>query len=160
MRKKLLIMAVVVGISALFITAGIYAGTKVPDVIKMENKAYKKHTKSIMMFSHKKHIEEYKAGCGECHHDDKGKPLNNLKEGDNVQNCIECHKELGRTPGKTKKEWKAKNVSKKEQKKMKLEWHAEAIHFNCIDCHKKFNKKTGTKKAPYTCAKCHPKKKK
>ena len=125
MQKKLLLIAVVVGISALFITAGIYAGTKVPDVIKMENKAYKKHKKSIMMFSHKKHIEEYKAGCGECHHDDKGKPLDNLKEGDNVQNCIECHKK----PGERPKGKGAPKLSKKER----LAYHAEAIHYNCKD---------------------------
>ena len=30
-------------------------------------------------------------GCGECHHDKDNKPLNNLKIGDDVQNCIECH---------------------------------------------------------------------
>ena len=152
MHKKLLLIAVIVGISALFITAGIYAGTNVPDVIKMENKAYKKHKKSIMTFSHKKHIEEYKAGCGECHHDDKGKPLNNLKMGDNVQNCIECHKKPGERPkGKGKP---------KLSKKQRLDYHAEALHYNCKDCHKKFNKKNKTKKAPTTCTKCHPKKKK
>ena len=151
MHKKLLLIAVIVGISLLFITAGIYAGTKVPDVIKMENKAYKKHKKSIMTFSHKKHIEEYKAGCGECHHDDKGKPLNNLKIGDNVQNCIECHKKPGERP-------KGKGAPKLS-KKQRLDYHAEALHYNCKDCHKKFNKKNKTKKAPTTCTKCHPKKK-
>jgi len=152
MQKRLLLIAVIVGISALFITAGIYAGTNVPDVIKMENKAYKKHKKSIMTFSHKKHIEDYKAGCGECHHDDKGKPLNNLKMGDNVQNCIECHKIPGERPkGKGKP---------KLSKKQRLDYHAEALHYNCKDCHKKFNKKNKTKKAPTTCTKCHPKKKK
>lgn len=152
MRKKLFLIAVIVGVSTLFVAAGIYAGTKVDDVVKMQNKAYKTHKKSIMMFSHKKHIEEYKAGCGECHHDDKGKPLNNLKEGDNVQNCIECHKK----PGERPKGKGAPKLSKKER----LDYHAEALHYNCKDCHKKFNKKTQTKKAPTTCAKCHPKKKK
>jgi len=152
MRKKVLLIAVIVGISALFVTAGIYAGTKVPDVIKMENKAYKKHKKSIMMFSHKKHIEEYKAGCGECHHDDKGKSLDNLKEGDNVQTCIECHKKPGERP-------KGKGAPKLS-KKQRLDYHAEALHYNCKGCHKKFNKKNKTKKAPTTCTKCHPKKKK
>ena len=152
MRKRLFLIAVIVGISMLFVAVGIYAGTKVDDVIKMENKAYKTHKKSIMMFSHKKHIEEYKAGCGECHHDDKGKALSNLKEGDNVQNCIECHKK----PSERPKGKGAPKLSKKER----LDYHAEAIHYNCKDCHKKFNKKNKTKKAPTTCAKCHPKKKK
>jgi len=149
MRKKFLLIAVIVGVSALFVTAGIYAGTKVPDVVKMENKAYKTHEKGIVVLSHKKHIEEYKAGCGECHHDDKGKPLNNLKEGDKVQSCIECHKK----PGERPKGKGAPKLSKKER----LDYHAEALHYNCKDCHAKFNKKTGTKKAPTTCTKCHPK---
>ena len=152
MRKKYLIVMAVFGIAAMFFATGIYAGTAVQDVIKMENKAYAKHKKSIVMFSHKKHIEEYKAGCGECHHDADGKALDNLKIGDDVQNCIECHKKPSERP-------KGKDAPKLT-KQQKLEYHAEAIHMNCKDCHKKFNKETGTKAAPTTCAKCHPKKKK
>jgi hypothetical protein len=75
MRKKYLIVMAVFGIAALFFATGIYAGTVVQDVIKMENKAYAKHKKGIIMFSHKKHVEDYKAGCGECHHDANNKPL-------------------------------------------------------------------------------------
>ncbi len=120
------------------------------DVITMKNPAYPKHKKGIVLFTHKKHIEEYKAGCGECHHDDKGKLLNHLKIGDNVQNCIECHKIPSERP-------KGKNAPKLT-KKQRLDYHAEAIHYNCKDCHKKINKKNKTKKAPTTCKKCHPKK--
>jgi len=128
-----------------------------PDVIKMENPAYQKHKKGIVEFSHKKHAEDYAAahpdlyknGCGECHHDDQGKPLT-LKADDPVQGCIECHKK----PSERPKGKDAPKLSKKE----KLEYHAEALHYNCKGCHKSFNKKTGTKKAPTTCTKCHPKK--
>ena len=134
---------------------GLYAGTTVQDVIKMENKAYAKHKKSIVEFSHKKHVTEYKAGCGECHHDENNKPLENLKEGDSVQNCMECHSKPGLKPkGKG-----AKKLSKKET----LEYHAEAIHQNCQVCHKDFNKKNKKdkkKSAPTKCTECHPKKKK
>ena len=145
---------------ALMVAAGsIYAGTAVQDVIRMENKAYDKHTKAIVDFTHKKHNEEYKIGCGECHHDDKGKPLNDLKLGDDVQSCIECHKLPGQMPGKMKKEMKAAKASKKEVDAKKLEFHAEAIHDNCISCHKAFNKKNKTKAAPQSCSKCHPKEK-
>ena len=152
MRKKHLIIMAVFGIAALFFATGIYAGTAVDDVVKMENKAYAKHKKSIVMFSHKKHNEEYKLGCGECHHDADNKPLDNLKIGDDVQNCIECHTKASRPP-------RAKKGEAKLSKKEKMTYHAYAIHVNCKDCHKKFNKKTGTKAAPTTCAKCHPKKK-
>ncbi|MBU4345189.1 MAG: cytochrome c family protein [Desulfobacteraceae bacterium] len=150
MRKKSLIIMAVFGIAVLFAATGIYAGTTVSDVVKMDNKAYSTHKKEIVTFSHKKHVEDYKAGCGECHHDASNKPLDGLKAGDNVQGCIECHKKPGEAP-------KGKDAPKLT-KKQKLEYHAEAIHYNCKDCHKKFNQKTDTKAAPTTCAKCHPKK--
>lgn len=159
MKHRSLIKAVLIaGIAVLFLSVGIYAGTTVPDEIKMENKAYDNHTKGIVNFTHKLHSEEYaeanpdffKAGCGECHHDADGKPVT-LKAGDAVQGCIECHK----TPGERPKGKDAPKLSKKER----LEYHAEALHYNCKDCHKKFNKKTKSKKAPTTCTKCHPKKK-
>jgi hypothetical protein len=159
MKKTPILVSCVIGVSILFLAAGIYAGTTVADVIPLQNPAYEKHTKGIVQFSHKKHYTEYGATCGECHHDDQGKPLE-LKEGDDVQNCIECHKIPGEVPKDLKKEWKAKKVSKAEQKKIKLQYHAEAIHMNCKDCHKAYNKKTKTKKAPVSCSKCHPKKEK
>lgn len=155
-RKSLLLIFAITGIATLFIAAGIYAGTAVQDAIKMENKAYKSHKKSIVTFSHKKHVEDYKAGCGECHHDKNNKPLDKLKAGDDVQNCIECHK----IPGERPKGKGAPKLTKKER----LAYHAEAIHYNCKDCHKKFNRKKGLKSkdkgaAPTTCNTCHPKNK-
>ena len=166
MNKRYLVIAAIAVISAIFIATGIYAGTEVKDEIVMENKAYDKHTKSIQTFSHMKHAKEYaeknpdlyKLACGECHHEDKdgkSKPLTELKEGDEVQNCIECHKKAGYIKGK-----KAKGLTKKQ----KREYHANAIHDNCKGCHKKFNKKMKLKAkdegaAPITCKQCHPKKK-
>ena len=171
MRKRTSLIAVMVfGIAALFLGAGLYAGTKMPDVVKMENKAYKKHKKSIVEFHHKKHQEDYakkhpalyKAGCGECHHDADNKPLSSLKAGDNVRGCIECHKTPGEMPSAEKKEMRAAKLSKKEQKTKKLAYHAEAIHYNCKDCHKRYNKKNKLKSkdegyAPTSCNKCHVK---
>ena len=161
MIKKHLITTVIIGAAILFVSAAIYA-KPAPDMIKLQDPAYKEHKKGVVDFTHKKHQndyaeqypEYYKNGCGECHHDDKGKPLAKLKDGDDVQKCIDCHK----TPGEAPKGKKAKKkLSKKEKIK---EYHAEALHANCKDCHKKFNKKYKPKKAPTTCAKCHPKKKK
>jgi NAD-dependent SIR2 family protein deacetylase len=152
MSKKYLLIIAVAGIASMFLATAIYAGTTVADVVKMENKAYAKHKKSLVTFTHKKHIEEYKAGCGECHHDAEGKPLSALKMGVEVQNCIECHTKASRAP-------KAKKGEAKLSKKEKMAYHAEAIHLNCISCHKKANKASGTKAAPTSCAKCHPKKK-
>ena len=150
MYKKVLIAVIVCAIMALF-GGIIYAGTTAPDVIKMEEPGYEKHKKGIVEFTHKKHATEYKATCGECHHDDKGKPLE-LKEGDDVQKCIECHTKPSEKP-------KGKDAPKLTDAQ-ELEYHAEALHQNCKDCHKKYNKENKTKAAPTTCTKCHPKTKK
>ncbi len=142
-------------IAGVFAATVIYAGTTVTDVIKMQNPAYTRHAKGIVVFPHKKHVEDYKAGCGECHHDENNKPLDGLKIGDNVANCIECHK----IPGEAPKGKDAPKLSKAQ----KLEYHAEAIHYNCRGCHKAYNKEKGLKlkdpgHAPTSCKQCHPKK--
>jgi hypothetical protein len=166
MNRKLIQISAVVGIAVLFFVAGIYAKSA-PDVIKLEDPAYKEHKKGAVEFAHGKHQKEYakaypdlyENGCGECHHDENNKPLTGLKDGDDVKRCIECHKIPGEVPKDVKKEWRAKKISKEEQKKKELEYHAEALHENCRGCHKDFNKKYKPKKAPTTCTKCHPKKK-
>ena len=141
MKKFLLSMFVILG----FVTF-VYAG--VSDVIEMKNSGYKKHKKGIVQFTHKKHTADYNISCGECHHDNNGKPLN-LKEGDDVEGCGDCHSNFG----KAKKMKKAEKIKK---------YHKEALHANCIICHKAFNKKKTGKKtkgpAPASCKKCHPKK--
>jgi hypothetical protein len=161
MIKKHLLVSGIIAIVTFCIAAGIYAKAA-PDVIELEDPAYKEHKKGVVHFEHKKHQDDYakkypeyyKNGCGECHHDKDGKPLSNLKEGEGVQKCIECHKIPGEAP-------KGKKAKKKLSKKEKIkEYHAEALHANCRDCHKKYNKKyKPEKKAPTTCTKCHPKKK-
>lgn len=168
MNTKVLTIVAMTVTAILIVAGGIYAGTEVVDEIRLEDPAYPKHKKSIVIFSHKKHQEDYakeypefyKEGCGACHHDKDGKPLCDLKAGDDVQRCIECHKKLGEMPGKDKKAMRAKKISLKEQKSKKLEYHAEAFHYNCRDCHKQYKKKTKKKNAPITCSQCHPKKKK
>ena len=159
MNKKLLVLVIVVS-AALFAAGGIFAKA-VPDIIKLEDPAYKEHKKGVVDFTHGKHQTEYaekypefyKNGCGECHHDEDNKPLSNLKEGDDVQKCIECHKIAAEAP-------KGKKAKKKLSKKEKIkDYHAEALHENCRGCHRKYNKKyKPAKKAPTTCTKCHPKK--
>jgi len=160
MIKKHLLVSGIIAIVTFCIAAGIYAKA-VPDVIELKDPAYEEHKKGVVHFEHKKHQDDYakqypeyyKNGCGECHHDKDGKPLSNLKEGDDVQKCIECHKIASEAP-------KGKKAKKKLTKKEKIkDYHAEALHANCRDCHKKYNKKyKPEKKAPTTCANCHPKK--
>ncbi|MBA3035923.1 MAG: cytochrome c3 family protein [Desulfobacterium sp.] len=145
----MIIVTLIVGIAALFLSASIFAGATIPDAMNLETKGYECQ-KGPVQFSHKKHSEEYKVACGDCHHDSKGKPLADLKATDKVQNCIECHKKPGAKP-------KGKDAPKLSEKEA-LEYNAEAFHKNCINCHKEFNKKNNTKAAPTTCTKCHAKK--
>lgn len=146
MNKRYFLIIAIVGIASLFLAAGIYAGDECPDMIKMDNPDYSEHKKGIVMFSHKRHYEGYKIACGECHHDDSGEPRTDLKVGDEVDVCIDCHDNPSKKP-------KGVKLSKSEM----LEYHAEALHINCKECHKK-ERKAG-KKAPTSCGQCHPKKK-
>jgi len=163
MRKKYLIITTLAGIAFLIIAGGIYAGTQDADEIRLENKAYTKHKEAVVTFKHRKHQTEYKeknpglfkSPCGECHHekenDNTNKPLVNLKEGDEVKNCIECHKKAEYVKGE-----KAKGLSDVQ----KREYHANAMHENCKACHKEYNEQKGLKPkekgyAPMTCKACH-----
>jgi cytochrome c553 len=152
--KKAFIITAVASL-ALLTSVSLYAGTAIQDVIKMDNKAYSEHKKGIVEFSHKKHAEEYGATCGDCHHNDKNEPLKDLKAGDKVQNCIECHK----TPGEKPKGKDAPKLTRSQE----LEYHAEAMHDNCRGCHKEHNKEKGLKAkdpgfAPTSCKECHKEK--
>ncbi len=156
MNKKGFLIITTIGFIVLFVSAALYAGSDVPVVIKMQN-AYE-HTKEIVEFSHEKHVKEYKNVCGDCHHDQNNKPLVDLKAGDAVKNCIECHSKPGEVTKDEKDKWKKEKIKKAEADKLARQWHAEAIHDNCRGCHKDYNKKNKTKAAPTTCVKCHPKK--
>lgn len=152
-----------IAMAVVFTAVNNYAGTKVADVIHLENKAYRKHKEGIVIFQHRKHQEEYReknqelfnSTCGECHHDEENKALIKLKEGDEVKKCIECHKKADYIDGK-----EAKGLSKEK----KREYQANAMHDNCKECHKKYNTRKGLKSkdkgyAPSTCKTCHPKNK-
>ena len=155
MNKKLLTLLLAAGMAVIFLSTGLYAGTDVPDKITMDFNKYKKRKKKppknkFVEFTHKKHHEEYKISCGDCHHDKDHKPLD-LKAGDHVQKCVECHTLL------------AKPKDKKKRKDIHV--LENAMHNNCIGCHKDVNKKAGDPKgkkgpAPTSCNKCHKKMKK
>ena len=155
MNKKLITLLLAAGIAVIFLATGLQAGTSVDDVITMESDIYgtkrKKSPKAkkptnLVQFTHKKHVEEYKLTCGDCHHDKDGKPLADLKMGDDVQKCSDCHNKL-----KAKK--KDKTFQGKYKKKpVDIMHHESAMHENCIGCHKENGIKAGTK-----CGDCHTK---
>jgi hypothetical protein len=137
MHKKFMTLLLVVLTGMLFVAVGALTAADVPDEINISGEGYKKDIKGPVKFSHKKHHEEYKAACTDCHHDyQNGK--NVWKEGDPVKKCGECH-----------------NPLKKQGKVDKLQ---NAYHKNCKDCHKEMDK-AGKKNAPFKkCNDCHAKK--
>lgn len=151
MDKKRVTLLLAAGIAVMFAVTGLQAGTTVQDTFKMETEGYTKRTKGapkykLVEFTHKKHTEDYKINCGECHHDKDGKALTALKMGDEVKKCSECHNKFEKDP-KNKKD---------------ILVHENAMHGNCVDCHKEVNKKAGDPKglkgpAPASCGKCHEK---
>ncbi len=156
MNKRLITLLLAAGIAVIFVATGLQAGTTVKDTFTLETDGYKKRKKAppkfeLVEFTHQKHAVDYGISCGDCHHDKDGKPLADLKAGDDVQKCSECH-----------------NKFKKDKKNKKdIMVHENAMHKNCIDCHKAFNKEKNPKDkkgmkgpAPASCGKCHKKMKK
>lgn len=145
MKKGLLVLTALAFSMALVFS--VVCATDVPDNITMKSPVFGEHKKGLVEFSHKKHAEDYKIACADCHHVYKdGK--NVWKEGDKVQKCSECHKEAQAPRGKD-----APKLSKAEKIK---DYYYDAIHDNCVGCHKA-EKKKGKEDIPTTCNACHPK---
>lgn len=119
------------------------AADKGPDTIKPTASIWPNPTKTNVEFTHKKHVEDYKIACTQCHHVYKD-GQNTWKEGDPVQKCDACHTEAT-VEGEKK--------LTPEQQKLNLKL---AFHNNCIPCHQKEKKDKPDTKAPVTCAQCHP----
>jgi hypothetical protein len=120
-----------------------------PKTIALKTEEYPEHTKPIAQFTHAKHVVDYMIGCGDCHHNEDGEPLDDLQVGDPVERCIDCHSK----PSEAPKGKDAPDLSPAEE----LEYHAEALHQNCKNCHMEYNKENNTRAAPTSCSKCHAK---
>jgi hypothetical protein len=132
-KRHLALTLLTIG-ALLFVAAGVLtAAQQVPDEFMIENK-YKDDKKGPVKLTHKKHAEEYKVACTECHHEYKdGK--NVWKDTDPVKKCSECH---------------APDTKQGNADKLNL-----AFHKNCQSCHKELK----GKQAPFkNCNDCHQKK--
>ena len=90
MKKQSWITLMVLALGVVFLVAGVYATQQAADCMTLNSKVYPKHTKALVMFSHKKHNVDYKITCTDCHHVIKdGK--NVWKEGDAIEKCTACH---------------------------------------------------------------------
>ena len=143
MNRKFVTFLMVTLIGLIFLTVGALASAdkvdKGPDEIMIENSGYEKDKKGPVAFSHKKHHDEYKTVCADCHHKYEG-DKNIWKEGDPVQKCSACH-----------------DPKAKKDKADKLQ---NSYHKNCKDCHKKLIAEgKEAEKLPYKkCNDCHQKK--
>ncbi len=145
MKKRNWVVPSVFVAVALFVGALIAVAADAPDVITMNSKLWPQHTKANVQFTHKKHAEDYKIACADCHHKYEG-GKNVWKQGDPVAKCESCHNEPT-IEGEKK--------LPPEQQKLNLKL---AMHTNCQECHKKLKAQNPQSAAPTTCVQCHPKK--
>lgn len=133
-RKRFIRVFPLTGSFVVFLAAGILTAASVTDVIKIDNKGYQQDRRGPVNLSHKKHAEDYKVACNQCHHEYKdGK--NVWKDTDPVKKCIECHDPV--------------------EKKGNADTLQNAYHKNCQGCHKELQ----GKEAPYKkCTDCHERK--
>jgi len=144
MRGGKFVSCIVVGALVVFTAAFVVmAQQKAADEMSIKAALWPTPTKAAVKFTHKKHAEDYKIACTECHHVYKdGK--NVWKEGDQVDKCEKCHNEPT-IQGEKK--------LPPEQQKLNLKL---AFHNNCQGCHQKHKKEKPDTTAPVTCAQCHP----
>lgn len=127
MKRWTFLLVAAAFVAGMLFTAAI-AGEEGTVLIQNE---YSKRLKNPVTLAHKKHAEELKISCTECHHAWK------KEERKEPQKCAECHKE--------KQEGKAIGV--------KLAYHKQ-----CMNCHKE-RQKEGKAAGPTTkCNDCHPSK--
>jgi len=144
MKRRKLVSYLAIGAVFMFSAALLaLAAQQAPTEITLKPALWPSLTKAAVKFSHKKHAEDYKIACDQCHHIYKdGK--NTWKQGDEVQACDKCHTEATQQ-GEMK--------LPPDQKKLNLKF---AFHTNCQPCHRKAKADNPESKAPTTCAGCHP----
>jgi hypothetical protein len=141
--KKVVTIGILVAVAVLMASMVVLAQQKTPDDIAIKAGLWATPTKAPVQFTHKKHAEEYKIACAECHHVYKdGK--NVWKDSDPVDKCEKCH---------TEPTIEGEKKLSPEQQKLNLKL---AFHNNCQTCHQKLKKDKPDTKAPVTCAGCHP----
>jgi len=134
MKRGFLALILMFVAGLMFLSVGVLTAANVADEFMIQNK-YKDDKKGPVKMTHKKHAEDYKIACTDCHHEYKdGKNVWNDKMP--VKKCSECH-----------------DPEKKQGNADKLQL---AYHKNCQTCHKE----SKGKNAPWKkCADCHEEKK-
>ncbi len=140
-RKTLTLSAAI----ALILFAGAFlvvAHDEVRDVFKIESTIWPNETRGPVLFTHKKHAEDYSISCNECHHVyENGKNI--WQESDPVDRCQDCHFE-------TTVEGERRLPPDLQKLNLKL-----AFHNLCQDCHRAEVRRDRASTAPVTCGGCH-----
>lgn len=130
------------------------AQEKIPEVIEFQGAAGDTGTGGVFQsiysgpvkFTHIKHVQEYGAACGDCHHDENVEPIE-AYDPDAVYTCGECHAREGLLIGPI-----AENKTSHEDQ---LAYRANAIHMQCIGCHQMYNNLNQVVRVPESCKTCH-----
>ncbi|MBN2031837.1 MAG: cytochrome c3 family protein [Deltaproteobacteria bacterium] len=134
MKKNPFALFTLIFCGLVFLMVGVLIAASIPESIVISNKGYDQDRRGPVNFTHRKHSEEYKVACTECHHEYQ-EDKNVWKDTDPVRKCVECHDPVG----------KKGNVDRLQN----------AFHNNCHGCHKEMK----GKEAPYRkCTDCHEKK--
>lgn len=123
--------------------AVIAAEAQPPDMVTIKAALWPTPTKAPVELTHKKHAEDHKIACADCHHKYEG-GKNVWKQGDAVQKCEACH---------TDPTIQGEKKLPEAQQKLNLKL---AFHNNCQECHKAAKQKDANSKAPVVCTGCHP----
>lgn len=150
--------AILICFSLIFLTlcGAVIAQDDYPEVIEFDGSVDGGRTDDIhpstytgpVSFQHARHIEQYAAGCGDCHHDGDYEPVENY-DPDESYSCADCHDGEGLIRGTI-----AMNSSTADDL---LEHRANVLHTRCIGCHKKYNAEQHVVTAPEACRICHAK---
>ena len=97
-------------------------------------------------FTHSKHVEDYGAVCGDCHHDSDAEPINSF-DPDVTYACGECHSEEGFLRGPI-----AENEVSADGR---VAHRANVIHMNCFGCHQMYNDLNQVVRVAESCKTCH-----
>ena len=154
MNKRRLITCIA-GLFWLAIGAAVAQQT-VPDVIDFDGATdvvgsgdtYRSIYSGPVKFTHSRHVEDYGAACGDCHHDSDAEPINSYNP-EATYVCGECHNEEGLLRGPI-----AENeVSVSDR----VAHRANVIHLKCIGCHQMYNDLNQVVRVPESCRTCHTK---
>ena len=152
MNKRLLITCIA-GFFWLAISTTVAQQT-VPDVIDFDGTTdeggsgdiFQSSYSGPVKFTHSKHVKDYGAVCGDCHHDSDAEPIYSF-DPDATYACGERHNVEGLLRGPT-----AENEVSADER---LGHRANAIHEKCIGCHRMYNNINQVVRVPESCKTCH-----